>query len=124
MFSGARKDKVEVICRQGSAPAGATIAHYRREGLDLVPGTGLLACCVPGTFETWMRLLRDYGTMRLSDVLSPAISYARNGQPLVERASATIETVAQLFRDHWPTSAAVYLPGGHVPPPGTLFANP
>ena len=61
---------VEVICGQGPAPAGATIAHYRELGLDLVPGTGLLAACVPGTFETWMLLLRDYGTMRLADVLS------------------------------------------------------
>jgi gamma-glutamyltranspeptidase / glutathione hydrolase len=118
-----RKGKTEVICGQGPAPAGATIAHYRGLGLDLVPGTGLLACCVPGTFETWMLLLRDYGTMKLADVLSPAIGYAQNGQPLVERASFTIGTVEQLFRDHWPTSAAIYLPGGKVPPAGTLFAN-
>jgi gamma-glutamyltranspeptidase/glutathione hydrolase len=118
-----RKDKVEVICGQGPAPAGATIAQYRREGLDLVPGTGLLACCVPGTFETWMRLLRDYGTMTLADVLTPAISYAQNGYPLVERANATIKTVEKLFRDHWPTSAALYLAGGKVPAVGTLFIN-
>ena len=88
-----------------------------------MPGTGLLAACVPGMFETWMLLLRDYGTMRLADVLTPAISYARNGHPLVERASATIATVEQLFREHWPTSAAVYLPGGKVPEPGTMFSN-
>ena len=58
-----------------------------------------------------MLLLRDYGTMRLADVLAPAIGYARNGYPLVERASATIDTVKDLFREHWPTSAAVYMPG-------------
>ena len=118
-----RRGRPEVICGQGPAPAGATIAHYRREGLDLVPGTGLLAACVPGTFETWMLLLRDYGTMSLADVLAPAISYAQNGYPLVERASATIATVAELFRNHWPTSAALYLPHGDVPPPGMLFTN-
>ena len=118
-----RRGKPEVICGQGPAPAGATIAHYRREGLDLMPGTGLLAACVPGTFETWMLLLRDYGTLSLREVLSPAIGYAQHGHPLVERASATIATVADLFRRHWPTSAAVYLPNGAVPPTGTLFAN-
>ena len=118
-----RKRKVEVICGQGPAPMGATIAHYRSLGLDMVPGTGLLAPCVPGTFETWMLLLRDYGTMKLADVLSPAISYARNGYPFVERASATVAMVEDLFRDHWPTSAAVYLPNGHVPAPGTMFTN-
>jgi len=118
-----KRGKPEVICGQGPAPAGATIAHYRGLGLDMVPGTGLLAACVPGMFDTWMLLLRDYGTMRLADVLTPAISYARNGHPLVERASATIAMVEQLFREHWPTSAAIYLPGGAVPEPGTLFAN-
>jgi len=120
-----RRGKPEVICGQGSVPAGATIAHYRDElGLDLVPGTGLLAACIPGTFDTWMTLLRDYGTMRIADVLIPAIGYAKNGYPLVERISATIDAVKDLFREHWPTSAATYLPGGNVPKPGTMFTNP
>src|ERR1700684_2228016 len=42
-----RRRRPGVICGQGPAPAGATIAHYRAEGLDIVPGTGLLAACVP-----------------------------------------------------------------------------
>jgi len=118
-----RRGKPEVICGQGVAPARTTIAHYRSEGLDLVPGTGLLAAVVPGTFETWMMLLRDYGTMRLAEVLAPAIGYAQHGHPLLERANATIGTVAQLFREHWPTSAAVYLPHNEVPAVGELFTN-
>src|SRR5262249_2953434 len=36
-----RKGHAEVICGQGPAPAGATIAHYRSLGLDMMPGTGL-----------------------------------------------------------------------------------
>src|SRR6187200_1701497 len=123
IINDVRTGKTEVICGQGPAPAKATIAHYRGLGLDMVPGTGLLAACVPGMFDTWMRMLRDYGTMNLADVLAPAISYAQNGHPLVERANATIKTVEKLFRQHWPTSAAVYLPGGDVPEPGTLFTN-
>src|SRR5215471_18615153 len=118
-----RRNRPEVICGQGPAPAAATITHFRSLGLDMVPGTGLLAACVPGMFDTWMLLLRDYGAMRLGDVLAPAIFYARNGHPLVERASATIAMVAQLFREHWTTSAAVYLPHGEVPEPGVLFTN-
>ena len=120
-----RIGKPEVICGQGPAPAGATIKKYRDElGLDIIPGTGLLAACIPGTFETFMKVLRDYGTMRLRDVLEPSIGYARNGHPLVERACATISTVKDLFKQHWPTSAAVYLPGGKVPEAATLFRNP
>jgi gamma-glutamyltranspeptidase/glutathione hydrolase len=119
-----RKGRPEVICGQGPAPAAATIAYYRGLGLDMVPGTGLLAACVPGTFETWMTLLLEYGTLRPDDVLAPAIFYAREGHPLVERANATIHSVETLFREHWPTSAAVYLPGGAVPETGSRFVNP
>ncbi len=124
MVHRAGADMPKVICGQGPAPAGATIAHYRGHlGLDIVPGTGLLAACIPGTFETYMMVLRDYGTMRLRDVLAPALAYATHGHPLVERAVATIETVQDLFRDHWPTSAAVYLPGGKLPEVASLFSN-
>jgi gamma-glutamyltranspeptidase/glutathione hydrolase len=124
MLYDRRKGKPEVACGQGPAPAGATLDHYRhRLGLDLIPGTGLLAACIPGTFATYMLILERYGTMRLREVLEPAIGYARNGHPLVERAAATIAGVEELFREHWPTSAAIYLPGGAVPKPGTLFRN-
>jgi gamma-glutamyltranspeptidase/glutathione hydrolase len=124
MVHAAKRGKPEVICGQGVAPQGAAIEHYRSLGLDLVPGTGLLATCVPGTFDTYMLLLRDYGTLTLRDVLTPAIGYATNGYPLVERICATIDTVKDLFCEHWPTSAALYLPGGEVPEPGEMFTNP
>ncbi|MEO8558442.1 MAG: gamma-glutamyltransferase family protein [Rhodospirillales bacterium] len=123
MVHDVSRGRSEVICGQGPAPAGATMDHYRREGLDMVPGTGLLATCVPGAFDAWMVLLRDYGTMSLADVLSPAISFARDGYPLVQRICDTIATVADLFREHWLTSAAVYLPGGKIPVAGSLFTN-
>jgi gamma-glutamyltranspeptidase / glutathione hydrolase len=118
-----KRGRTDVICGQGPAPAKATIAHYRAEGIDIIPGTGLLAACVPGMFDTWMLLLRDYGSMTLAEVLNPAIAYAEHGHPLVERANATIALVQELFREHWPTSAAIYLPGGHVPETGALFTN-
>ena len=124
MVHDVRRGRTEVICGQGVAPAGLTIDYCRSLELDLVPGTGLLAPCVPGTFDAYMVLLRDYGTVSLREVLEPAIHYARNGYPLVERIVATIETVEGLFRDHWTTSADLYLPGGKPPRPGDLFRNP
>ena len=113
-----------IVCGQGPAPAAATVAHYRGHlGLDIIPGTGLLAACIPGTFDTYMMILEQHGSMHLRDVLEAAIGYARNGHPLVERAVATIDTVRDLFSQHWPTSAAVYLPGGKVPEQGAMFRN-
>lgn len=118
-----RRGKTEVICGQGPAPAAATIACFHQMGLDLVPGSGLLAACVPGAFDAYMLLLRDYGTMSVEDVLAPAIGYARNGYPLVQRICDTIATVEKLFREHWSSSAAVYLPHSAIPAAGTIFRN-
>src|SRR5215469_894693 len=119
-----RNARVEAVCGQGVAPAAATPAQFRSLGLDLVPGTGLLPACVPGSFGAWMRVLHDYGTMRPEDVLAPAIHYAGGGYPAVARIPAAIESVRSLFESEWPSSAAVYLPNGRVPAVGQLFRNP
>jgi gamma-glutamyltranspeptidase / glutathione hydrolase len=113
-----------VLCGQGTAPAAATPEAFADLGLDLVPGSGLLAACVPGAFGAWMLLLREFGTLRLRDVMGYAIGYAASGYPLLPAISWGIASVAELFRDHWPSSAEVYLLGGQVPAPGSRFANP
>ena len=112
-----------VLDGQGVAPAAATLDEFARLGLDLVPGTGLLAACVPAAFGTWMLLLQQYGTMSLRDVMGYAIGYAEHGYPMLATASGAIAAVADTFRAHWPGSAEVYLAGG-VPAPGDRFANP
>jgi gamma-glutamyltranspeptidase/glutathione hydrolase len=124
VFYSAKTKKVEVLCGQGTAPKTATIAHYRSEGLTLIPGNGLLATVIPGAFDAWMLLLRDHGTMRLRDVLEPAVSYAEQGHPLLPRVAATINDLKDFFATEWPSSAAVYLPGGEAPKPRQLFRNP
>jgi len=124
MAHHAGRGETFVLCGQGTAPAAATPETFAGLGLDLVPGSGLLAACVPGAFGAWMLLLREYGTLRLRDVMGYSIGYAASGYPVLPAISWGIASVAELFRDHWPSSAEVYLPGGHVPAPGSLFANP
>lgn len=113
-----------VICGQGVSPSTATAEKFAELGLDLVPGTGLLPAVVPGSFDAWMLMLRDWGTMELSDILSYAIGYARNGVHLVPRIPAAIESMRPMFEQEWKTSAEVWLPGGRVPAPGALFRRP
>ena len=94
-------------------------------GLELIPGTGLLAAAVPGAFGGWMRLLRDYGTMPLGELIGPALGYAENGYPLV----------AAHPRRRSPRSPSCSAASGRLPPrstcraaarppPGRLFRNP
>src|SRR5215471_9183634 len=89
----AGRDETFVLCGQGTAPAAATLEAF--------------AACVPGAFGAWMLMLREFGTLRLRDVMSYAIGYAAGGYPLLPAISWGIASVAGLFRDHWPSSAEV-----------------
>lgn len=120
----AAEGRARVLCGQGPAPAAAIIETMTGMGLDVIPGSGLLAPCVPGATEAWLMLLRDYGRISLEEALRPAIELARGGYPVVQHMTRTIESVAALFRDEWTTSAAVWLDHGEAPKPGRLWRNP
>jgi gamma-glutamyltranspeptidase/glutathione hydrolase len=119
----AGQGRVLVVNGQGPVPAAATIERFKDLGLGLIPGTGLLAACVPGAFGAWMLLLRDHGTLRPREVLEPAIGYAEAGFPAVPRVGGAIAAMERLFRTEWPTSAEVWLADG-VPAPGGRLRNP
>lgn len=124
LFATAERPREPVVLMgQGPAPAAATVGHYRAEGLELVPGAGALAAAVPGAVDAWLLLLRDHGTWSLADVLAYAIGYARDGHEILPRVRTTIATVAELFADHWPSSAAHWMPDGQVPGEGSLLRN-
>jgi gamma-glutamyltranspeptidase / glutathione hydrolase len=120
VFWSAERREPLVLCAQGVSPGAATIDRYRLLGHELVPGTGLLAACVPGAFGGWLLLLEQFGTWPLAEVLAYAIDYAENGYPVVAGITRTIENTEALLRD-WPGSAELYLP---APRPGATFRNP
>jgi gamma-glutamyltranspeptidase / glutathione hydrolase len=122
IFWSERVGEARVLCAQGPAPAAATIRSYRELGFELMPAMGPLAAVVPGAFDGWMLLLRDFGTARLADVMAPAIEYAERGFPVIPEIAASVVEVEQLFREEWTTSAELYLADG-VPRPGSLFRN-
>lgn len=116
-------DAPKMLCGQGPAPAAASVTSYTALGLELVPGTGPLAAAVPGAVDAWLLLLAEHGTWSLREVLSYAIDLAAGGHDPVPRIGGTVETVRELFTEHWPTSAEIYLVDGRAPQPGTLFRN-
>jgi gamma-glutamyltranspeptidase/glutathione hydrolase len=124
VFATAEDPTPRVLCGQGTAPAGATREHYLGLGLELVPGSGPLAATIPGAVDAWLMLGRDHGSRPLREVLSYAIAYAHGGHPLLPSAAATVARVEELFREHWPTSAARWLSHGGPPRPWDSVTNP
>ena len=122
-FDASDEHGPRVLMGQGPAPAGATAEHYLGEGLELVPGSGALATAVPAAVDAWLLLLEEHGTWELGDVLAFAIGYARDGHAALPRVSTTIESVRELFLEHWPSSAALWLEDGEAPKPGAIIRN-
>src|SRR5688500_5233059 len=118
-----RDGRVRVICGQGPAPAAATRDAFARLGLDLIPGSGALPACVPGSFDAWMLLARDHGTWNVGELLGYAIGYAQRGVPVSAGLAKRVAGVADHLREKWPTSADVYLAGGLLRE-GQLLRNP
>ena len=106
----ARGDRVVAISGQGPAPAAATIERVSALGFDLLPPDGLVSACVPAALDAWCRLLEEFGTRRLADVIAPARALAERGFPMYPFLRVLIEAIAPRFAAEWPTSAAIYLP--------------
>jgi gamma-glutamyltranspeptidase/glutathione hydrolase len=118
----AADDAVYVVDGQGPAPHAATPRRFRELGLDLVPGTGLLAACVPAALGSWLLVLERFGTMSLRDVLSPAIGYASEGFPALASLSGVLRALEPKIRETWPTSEELWLHSG-VPARGCRVTN-
>ncbi len=130
--------RVVAINGNMTAPARATIEHYRGLGLTLVPGEGLLAAGVPAAFDALAVALKTFGTMTLAEVAAPAAALCEDGFPMHPGLAgdgetpqdlsgligqASIRVNAKKFREKWPSSAAVYMPGGEPPHTGQIVKN-
>jgi gamma-glutamyltranspeptidase/glutathione hydrolase len=116
---------VEAVSGQGQAPKLATREFFENRGTTeaekRIPATGPFAATVPGVLDAMIVTLDRYGTMRLVDVLQPAIELA-DGFPIDELRVRYIENTRRVF-EQWPAARAVFLPGGKVPHVGDLFVQ-
>jgi gamma-glutamyltranspeptidase/glutathione hydrolase len=119
----ADEKRVVSLSGQGPAPRAATIEWFRKNGIEAIPGDGLLAASVPDAVSTWIAALSRFGTMRLSQVLAPAIDLAKNGFPMFERLASALGRSADQFHEAWPTSAQTFLPGGQAPAVGEIYVQ-
>jgi len=120
----AKENKVVAISGQGVAPEAATIEWFRERNIGMIPGDGFLPATTPAVVDTLLLALERYGTKSLSEVLAPAIDLAENGFPMYRLFQQNIYGQEQRFRNEWPSSAKVFLPGGEVPEIGEIFVQP
>jgi len=120
MIYDARTTRVVVINGQGPAPKAATPAHFAARGK--VDGNGPLAATVPAVVDAMAIALEQYGTMRLGEVMAPAIALA-DGFPMYEflrNVLAREQAASEIYE--WTKRS--YYPEGRIPAVGEIFRQP
>ena len=106
----------------GRAAKALSIEYFRSRSMKQVPTTGMEPITVPGAFDGWVTLLEKFGTMKLADLLAPAVGYAEDGFPLMEKTVADwVPEVGKLKRNA--AAAATFLIDGAPPKPGDIFVQ-
>lgn len=109
--------KVISLAFTGAAPK---LVDDKASTADLTHGPK--AVVTPGSFGGWIELARRYGKLPLSTLLEPAIGYARDGHPVDPSVARDIARQRATFAKY-PTTAAIFLPGGQPPAPRAMFKN-
>ena len=107
-----------------TAPARATADYYYAPGTDFNKRTeeGPDAVGVPGLVAGAALALEKYGTMSLARVLAPAIRLCREGIAVSPKLNGMIvDNLEKIQR--YPAAAAIYLPDGLPPEPGSVLKN-
>ena len=107
----------------GRSPKSLTLDYLKKQGLTHIPSRGPLPVSVPGCVDGWFELHKKFGKVSMADILSPAISYARNGFPVTEFIAYSLNSAANSL-SVYENFKETYMPNGRMPQKGEIFRNP
>ena len=103
----------------GGWPRAASADYFHRHHGGRIP-PGIMRTVVPAAPDAWITALERFGTISFAEAARIAIGLAREGfatqsitSDLISRHAGTV--------GQWPSSAAIYLPGGAPPKAGDRF---
>ncbi|PWT89215.1 MAG: gamma-glutamyltransferase [Blastocatellia bacterium] len=116
----AKTKELRGLNASGRAPKALTLDYFAKKQIKSMPQFGMESITVPGAFDGWTTLLDKYGTMKLADVLAPAIETAENGFPVMEKAAQDWSAEVNKLKKN-PAATANYLIDGRAPRAGEIF---
>lgn len=106
----------------GRAPRALNLDYFKSHKITEMPTAGMVPVTVPGAFDGWVTLLEKFGTMKLAELMAPAIELAENGFPVMEKIAT--DWAAEVPRlKLTPAAASTFLVNGAAPQPGTIFVQ-
>ena len=119
----AKSGKLHGLNASGRSPRSLTLEWFQEQGLESIPPYGPLPVSVPGTVDGWFELHGRFGSLPMSEILKPAVEYARNGHPVHETIQHYWEiSVERLSK--YPGFTEQMTIDGRAPEVGELWKNP
>jgi len=122
MVYSSKTKKLEGLNASGRAPRALNVDHFTAKKLTQIPTAGMEAITVPGAFDGWVTLLEKHGTMKLAELMAPAIDLAENGFPVMEKIAADWAWEEPRLKLN-AAAASTFLVNGAAPPPGAIFVQ-
>lgn len=120
MIYSSKTKKLEALNASGRAPRALNLDYFASRKITQMPTSGMETITVPGAFDGWVTLLEKYGTLKLADLIAPAIGYAENGFPVMEKIAADWAPEVPKLR-LTAAASSTYLVNGEAPKPGAIF---
>jgi gamma-glutamyltranspeptidase / glutathione hydrolase len=119
MIYDAKTKQVVVINGQGPAPKAATPALFKSKGK--VDANGPLGATLPTVLDTMAIALENFGTMRLEQVMAPAIELADGFPMYAYLRESLVANKSRTVQYKW---GHLYYPNDHVADVGEIFRQP
>ena len=119
----AKDNRLVGLNASGRSPYDLTLETLRSKGLSKIPAYGPLPVTVPGCVDGWFALHARFGVLPMSDLLAPAIRYAREGFPLTALIAHYWQGNVRSLQK-WPGMTETFTINGTSPRAGTVFRNP
>jgi len=122
------KGKLHGLNGSGKSPKGISIEAIKEKGYDEIPPYGWIPVTVPGTPGTWAELSRKFGKLSLTEVLAPAITYAREGFPVSPTLGKYWNNAYRNFKEKLTDPVfedwfATFTPNGRAPEIGEIWSS-
>lgn len=116
----AKTKELKGLNASGRAPRSLTPEYFASKNIKQMPTFGMGSITVPGAFDGWVTLRDKYGSMKLSELMAPAIDYAENGFPVMEKTAEDWEAEVGKLKQN-PAASSNYLVDGRAPRAGEIF---
>jgi gamma-glutamyltranspeptidase/glutathione hydrolase len=118
----AKTQRLYGLNASGRSPKSLTLEHFKLQGLNSIPSYGPLPVSVPGVVDGWFELHNKFGSLPMTNILSPSIEYAKKGFPVSELVAYYMQRSAPKLQG-FEGFKETYMPNGKAPVKGQIFKN-